>query len=198
VNEPRQLREGALLWQPSEAFKAASTMTDYMAWLERERGLRFNDYAGLWRWSVDDLAAFWSSVVDYYEIPLTGAWTEVLGDATMPGARWFDGAQLNYAEALLRRVVPDQPALLFASERDPLHEVSGDGSPGCGGCGGRWVAPARRRAWRSRGRDDPEHPRGRSSGCWRARASGRSGRAARRTSARAVSSIVSRRSRPRC
>ena len=93
MNEPRQLREGALLWQPSEAFKAASTMTDYMDWLERERGLRFADYAELWRWSVDDLAGFWSSVVDYYEIPLRGAWTEVLGDATMPGARWFDGAR---------------------------------------------------------------------------------------------------------
>ena len=125
VNEAQQLREGALLWQPSEAFKAASTMTDYMEWLERERGLRFADYAELWRWSVDDLAGFWSSVVDYYDIPLRGAWTEALGDATMPGARWFDGAQLNYAEALLRRVAPDRPALLFASERDPLHEVSG-------------------------------------------------------------------------
>ncbi len=125
MTEPWQLREGALLWQPSEAFKAASTMTDYMAWLERERGLRFADYAELWRWSVDDLAGFWSSVVDYYEIPLRGESTEVLGDATMPGARWFDGAQLNYAEALLRRVVPDRPALLFASERSPLHEVSG-------------------------------------------------------------------------
>ena len=125
MNEPRQLREGALLWQPSEAFKAASTMTDYMDWLERERGLRFDDYAELWRWSVDDLAGFWSSVVDYYRIPLRGVWTEVLGDATMPGARWFDGAQLNYAESLLRRVVPDRPALLFASERSPLRDVSG-------------------------------------------------------------------------
>lgn len=125
MSEPRQLREGALLWQPSEPFKAASTMADYIAWLERQRGLRFADYGELWRWSVDDLAGFWSSVVDYYEIPLRGAWTEVLGDATMPGARWFDGAQLNYAEALFRRVVPDRPALLFASERSPLREVSG-------------------------------------------------------------------------
>ena len=76
MNDAQPLREGALLWQPSEAFKAASTMTDYMEWLDRERGLRFADYAELWRWSVDDLAAFWSSVVDYYEIPLRGAWTE--------------------------------------------------------------------------------------------------------------------------
>ena len=125
MSEPRQLREGALLWQPSEAFQEASTMTDYMRWLERERGLRFADYHALWRWSVDDLAAFWSSVVDYYEIPLRGEWTEVLGDAAMPGTRWFEGAQLNYAEALWRRMAPDRPALLFASERSPLREISG-------------------------------------------------------------------------
>ena len=66
MSEPRQLREGALLWQPSEAALKASTMTDYMDWLARERGLIFADYAALWRWSVDDLAGFWSSVVDYY------------------------------------------------------------------------------------------------------------------------------------
>jgi acetoacetyl-CoA synthetase len=125
VSEPQHLREGALLWEPSEAFQAASTLTAYMDWLERERGLRFADYDALWRWSVDDLAAFWSSVVDYYEIPLGGEWTDALGDATMPGARWFEGAHLNYAEALLRRVAPDGPALLFASERSPLREISG-------------------------------------------------------------------------
>ena len=100
-------------------------MTDYMRWLERERGLLFADYGALWRWSVDDLGGFWSSVVDYYQIPLVGKWTDVLGDAAMPGARWFEGARLNYAEALLRRVVPDRPALLFGSERNPLREISG-------------------------------------------------------------------------
>jgi len=100
-------------------------MTDYMGWLERERGLRFAGYDELWRWSVDDLAAFWSSVVDYYEIPLRGERTAVLGDAAMPGARWFPGAQLNYAEALMRRLAPDRPAFLFASERSPLREISG-------------------------------------------------------------------------
>jgi hypothetical protein len=81
VNEAQPLREGALLWQPSEAFKAASTMTDYIEWLARERGLRFADYAALWQWSVDDLAGFWSSVVEYYDIPLRGTWTETLDDA---------------------------------------------------------------------------------------------------------------------
>ena len=121
----RQLEEGELLWEPSVAFREASTMTDYMRWLEREHELRFDDYASLWRWSVDDLEGFWSSVVDYYDIPLRGDRSRVLADATMPGARWFEGAELNYAEALVGRLAPDRPALLFASEREPLREISG-------------------------------------------------------------------------
>ena len=92
-------------------------MTDYMRWLERERGLRFADYDALWRWSVEDLEGFWSSIVEYYEIPLHGDPTRTLGTATMPGATWFEGARINYAETLFRRVPDERPALLFASER---------------------------------------------------------------------------------
>ena len=103
MSEPLRIAEGTLLWEPSAAFREASTMADYLHWLERERGLRFADYAALWRWSVDDLEAFWSSIVDYYDIPLRGDRTRVLADATMPGARWFEGAELNYAEALFGR-----------------------------------------------------------------------------------------------
>ena len=126
MSEPARLTEGALLWEPTEAFREASTMTDYLRWLERERGLRFEDFAALWRWSVDDLEGFWSSVAAYYDIPLRGHWDRVLGDAAMPGAVWFEGAHLNYAEAILRRVVADRPALLFASERQPLRAMTGD------------------------------------------------------------------------
>ncbi|MEP6639647.1 MAG: AMP-binding protein, partial [Chloroflexota bacterium] len=122
---PAPLREGALLWEPSAAFRDASTMTDYLGWLERERGLRFDDYAALWRWSVDDLEAFWSSIAAYYRIPLHGAWSRVLGRSTMPGATWFDGAELNYAEVLFGRLDDDRPALLARSEETPLREVSG-------------------------------------------------------------------------
>ena len=105
-------------------------MTDYLAWLERERGLRFADFAALWRWSVDDLEAFWCSVVDYYGIPLRGAWDRALGQQ-MPGARWFEGAELNYAEALFRRgwqpiVRPSFPSerLPFASRVPPSSRAS--------------------------------------------------------------------------
>jgi len=125
VSDPAHLAEGALLWEPSAAFQEATTLTDYRRWLERERALTFLDYAAMWRWSVDDLEGFWSSVVDYYRIPIHGHWDRVVGPVTMPGARWFSGADINYAEALLGRVTRDAPALLFQSERHRLQEVSG-------------------------------------------------------------------------
>ncbi|MFL5723634.1 MAG: acetyl-coenzyme A synthetase N-terminal domain-containing protein, partial [Chloroflexota bacterium] len=116
--------EGALLWTPTAGFVEASTLTDYRHWLDRERGLVFGDYDALWRWSVDDLGAFWTSVVDYYDLPLRGRWEHPVAGA-MPGARWFEGARINYAEAILRRVSPGAPALLFQSERQPLREIDG-------------------------------------------------------------------------
>jgi acetoacetyl-CoA synthetase len=125
MGELARVAEGTLLWEPSSAFRDASTMSDYMRWLERERNLRFEDFAALWRWSVDDLEAFWTSIVDYYDIPLHGGWKRALADPRMPGAVWFEGAELNYAEALIRRLEPDRPALLFASERQDLREMSG-------------------------------------------------------------------------
>jgi acetoacetyl-CoA synthetase len=125
MSEPARLAEGALLWEPSQAFRDATTLARYLAWLERERGLRFADYAALWRWSVDDLEAFWSSIVDFYAIPIHGSWSRVLGERSMPGAVWFDGAELNYAEVLFGHVAPDRPALLFQSERQPLREIPG-------------------------------------------------------------------------
>ena len=126
MSDPPRLTEGALLWEPPAAFREATTMTAYLAWLERERGLRFRDFAGLWRWSVDDLEGFWSSVVDYYEIPLRGEWSGVLGERSMPGAVWFKGARLNYAEVAFGRLTADRPALLSASERRPLGAVSAE------------------------------------------------------------------------
>jgi len=124
VDEPGRLEEGTLLWEPSAAFQAGTNLTDYLGWLERERGLRFSDYAALWRWSVDDLEVFWSSIVDYYEIPIRGDRSRVLGQRTMPGAVWFEGAEINYAEAVFRQASTDRPALLFQSERHPLRSVS--------------------------------------------------------------------------
>ena len=118
------LEEGALLWEPSAAFRDGTNLIGYLRWLEGERGLRFNDYAELWRWSVDDLEAFWASIVDFYDVPIRGGRGRVLGRRTMPGAVWFEGAEINYAEAVFRHAAAGRPALVFQSERHPLRSVS--------------------------------------------------------------------------
>ncbi len=117
-------REGTVLWEPSEAFKEGSTLARYMRWLRETRGLSFQEYDDLWRWSVDDLAGFWGSLWDYFKVEAATPYREVLANRAMPGARWFTGAELNYAQHAFRHMRPDKPALLFASETRPLREVS--------------------------------------------------------------------------
>jgi acetoacetyl-CoA synthetase len=107
--------EGKLLWQPSELVKAKANISRYMAWLNETRGLTFGSYQALWDWSVTDLEGFWVSIWDFFQIKAHNAYTEVLQNRKMPGANWFVGARLNYAEhALSRR--DDHPAVIFQSE----------------------------------------------------------------------------------
>ena len=73
----------------------------YLAWLERERGLTFPGYDELWRWSVDDLAGFWSSIWEFFEVKSHAPYSTVLASDAMPGATWFPGARLNFAEHLM-------------------------------------------------------------------------------------------------
>ncbi len=118
--------EGRVLWEPGERAKTCR-MAHYMRWLERERGLRFLDYASLWEWSVSDLNAFWASVWDYFEIESATPYTAVLVDERMPGAKWFEGATLNYADQVFRHVDagdPNRRAIAFASEGAGLEELS--------------------------------------------------------------------------
>ncbi|MDP3062072.1 MAG: acetoacetate--CoA ligase [Chloroflexota bacterium] len=111
--------EGALLWTPSDDVKRRANITRYMAWLREKRGLRFDSYEELWRWSVTDLEGFWASIWDFFQVIAHRPYSQVLTERRMPGARWFVGAQLNYAEHALRRR-DAHPAVLFRSEARPL------------------------------------------------------------------------------
>jgi acetoacetyl-CoA synthetase len=94
-----------------------------MEWLARERGLSFGTYQDLWRWSVTDLDAFWSSIWDFFKVRSSRRYQGVLARDTMPGASWFPGAELNYAEhALARR--DDHPALIARSETRGLDQTT--------------------------------------------------------------------------
>jgi acetoacetyl-CoA synthetase len=91
-----------VLWTPPADARATSRIGRFLDWLERERGLQFADYDALWRWSVDDLDGFWSAVVEHLGVTSSTPMGPALARAAMPGARWFPGARLNWAEHALR------------------------------------------------------------------------------------------------
>ena len=95
---------GEILWSPGTERAEASALARFRRLAEESSGRSFGDYEALWRWSVEDRAAFWSLVWTFTPVVASRGWDTVLenGDA-MPGARWFSGARLNYAENLLRR-----------------------------------------------------------------------------------------------
>jgi acetoacetyl-CoA synthetase len=112
------------LWTPSADTCEQAHLTAYQAWLERERGLSFERYEDLWTWSVEELEAFWASLWDYFEVVASRPYDAVLPDRSMPGARWFPGARLSYAEHVFRGRDGGATALVHASELRPLAETS--------------------------------------------------------------------------
>ena len=95
MNEPR------ILWQPDPDVVARSQIAAFRAWLVSHRGVELTDYEALWRWSVADLAGFWGALAEFAGARFHAPPRGVLTDAAMPGARWFPGATLNYAEHAL-------------------------------------------------------------------------------------------------
>lgn len=116
--------EGDLLWTPSAERVANAQITAFVRWLERERGLRFARYDELWNWSVTDLSGFWGALWEYFSIQSSAPYEKVLGRGVMPGAEWFPGAKLNYAQHALRNERAGEPALLHLNERSAMRELS--------------------------------------------------------------------------
>jgi acetoacetyl-CoA synthetase len=112
------------LWEPPAELVENARLTEYMRWLEAERGLSFADYDELWRWSVDDLEGFWSSIWDFFGVEADGGYERALGDRAMPGAEWFAGTSLNYAEHVFAGKDDGEVAILHASELRELAELS--------------------------------------------------------------------------
>lgn len=100
----------------------------FQNWLRDQRGLQFDSYDALWRWSTTELDAFWQSVWDYFQIESPTPHTAVLGKNTMPGALWFPGAQVNYARQALRHVdaahAAGLPAIISRNEKGNHRELS--------------------------------------------------------------------------
>src|SRR5690242_20452884 len=101
------VQEGELLWEPSDDVRAKARMTAFMEWAAVHRGVHATSYDELWRWSVDDLEGFWSALAEWLRIRWMDEPQRALADARMPGAQWFHGSRVNYAEHLLFPSVPD-------------------------------------------------------------------------------------------
>ena len=105
-----------VLWTPSQERIQRAWLTRYRRWLETERGLRFDGYPELWQWSVADIDAFWSSIVEFFDVRFETAPERVLGSRSMPGTDWFPGARLSYSEHIFKGKADDAPVIYHASE----------------------------------------------------------------------------------
>jgi acetoacetyl-CoA synthetase len=115
----------APLWSPSAEEIARARMTSFMRWVETRRKRRFADYAELWEWSSSEIEEFWADIWEFCGVRSSRPYERVLGSHEMPGASWFEGARLNYAEnMLLRDRDPDEPAVLHTSELRPLAQLT--------------------------------------------------------------------------
>jgi acetoacetyl-CoA synthetase len=110
VSEPERL------WTPPAQRIDSATITRYQQWLSETQGRRFESYDELWQWSVGELEEFWASIVEFFEIRFETPGSRVLGSREMPGAEWFPGARLSYAEHVFRGKRDQDVALLHASE----------------------------------------------------------------------------------
>ena len=100
----------------------------YQNWLKQNRGIAFDHYQDLWQWSITDLDTFWQSIWDYFAMQSPTPHSAVLAKNAMPGAVWFPGAQVNYAQQVLRHVdaahAAGFPALIAQNEKGQHQEIS--------------------------------------------------------------------------
>ncbi len=113
-----------LLWEPGSARIERATITRYARWLADAHGIETGSYEQLWRWSVTEIEAFWASIWEFFDVQASAPHDCVLASHAMPGAQWFPGARLNYAEHVFRGRDPQAVAIRHASELRPLAETT--------------------------------------------------------------------------
>jgi len=118
------------LWSPSAQWRERAEMTRFARWAGERAGRTFADYDELWRWSVEEIEEFWAAIWEYCGVRASRPYEQVLDSRRMPGARWFEGAELNYAENMLLGPSsasgrdPGQVAVLHASELRELDQLT--------------------------------------------------------------------------
>jgi acetoacetyl-CoA synthetase len=123
VSDDLDMDRGEIVWSPPADVLETSRIGAFMSWLGETKGQSFETYADLWRWSVDDLDGFWGSFTEWIAVRWHAAPRAVLGEHAMPGAEWFPGATLNWAEHALARAV-DAPGDVAVVARSQTREGS--------------------------------------------------------------------------
>ncbi len=118
------------LWKPSPQWAQGTEMMRFMRWAGERHGREFASYEELWRWSIDELEDFWAAIWEFCGVLASAPYERVLASRQMPGAAWFPGARLNFAENLLSGHADDAVAVVHCSE---LRPPGGAASPAQGG-----------------------------------------------------------------
>ncbi len=108
-----------LLWEPSEKQIKESNMYRFMTFINETYNQSFSEFSSLYDWSVENISEFWAAFWEFADIVHSKPYDQVIDDVSkMPGAKWFSGAELNFAENLLR-YRDDQVAIIFKGEGQP-------------------------------------------------------------------------------
>ncbi|MHB1638336.1 MAG: acetoacetate--CoA ligase [Candidatus Dormibacteria bacterium] len=121
----RGASEGELLWQPGPELISASTMSRFRDQVQTWHGVHLPGYESLWEWSTTELEQFWSSLRRFFEAFSPAGTRSILGADTMPGAEWFSGAVVNYAQRALDGLGDDQEVLVCVREDGVTSRLSG-------------------------------------------------------------------------
>ena len=116
-----------VLWEPSEQAVADTRLGEFLTFCSQRTSRRFHDYDELWEWSIGDgLEECWAAIWEFFDVRSSTPYRQVLNDRVMPGARWFEGARLNYAEHILRSADGrlGDPAIVGVSQSRQRVELS--------------------------------------------------------------------------
>jgi acetoacetyl-CoA synthetase len=114
------------IWTPDPAATARSQIGHFAAFVTERHGVHLDGYLDMWAWSVDHTEQFWASIWEFFAITSSTPYEAVLELPVMPGARWFSGARLNYAQHALRFAATDEPAILAVTEDGSITTTSWD------------------------------------------------------------------------
>lgn len=120
------VKEGSLLWAGSKEFVDKANLTKFAQWVTDKRNIDVSTYERLWEWSVSRLDEFWGDIWEYFDVISTTPYSAALETSQMPGAVWFPGTQVNYAEHILRNELlnPTATVLYHSSELRPYDQLS--------------------------------------------------------------------------